>query len=345
MNFTIQRWIYLTSLIILAILVAIGWQHLQPTPTALTNLALIPVATEIASEPIQPLPLSISLDAAKVKLGQQLFRDPRLSADDHISCLSCHHLDRGGADHKPFSVGVNNTPGQVNALTIYNAAFNSELTWTGKFETIEAFTQAVMENPIAMGIQWQVLLPKLRQVKDYAQAFSRIYPDGMTIATVVDALSQYQRSLYTPNARFDQYLRGNQTSLSREEQEGYRLFKAYGCVSCHQGMNIGGNVFQKIGTMAAYLTPEAEMKQANLGRYTITNDPADRFVFRVPSLRNVALTAPYFHDGSAPNLESAITIMANYQLGRSLSDQETASIAQFLKTLTGEHPELKQASN
>jgi cytochrome c peroxidase len=229
--------------------------------------------------------------------------------------------------------------GKINAPTIYNAAFNPDLTWSGKFETIEAFTQAVIQNATAMGIQWQVLIPKLQKISAYGTAFAQIYPDSVTIANVVDALATYQRSLYTPNSRFDQYLRGNQTALNPTEKTGYQLFKDYGCVSCHQGMNVGGNLYQKFGMMGDYFAKRGKIRPADLGRFNVTQNPADRFVFRVPSLRNVALTAPYFHDGSALNLTEAITVMANYQLGRPLSKEDTAAIAQFLQTLTGEHPE------
>jgi cytochrome c peroxidase len=342
MNATIRRWVCLAGLTILAILIAIGWQNIQIQPPASPTS---PAVTQLINEPIQPLPQAIALDPSKVNLGRKLFRDTRLSADNKVSCLSCHHLNQGGADPKTFSVGVHGIVGIINAPTVYNAAFNTDLTWSGKFETIEAFTQAVIQNPTAMGIQWQVLIPKLRQVSEYGQAFAQLYPDGLTIANVIDALAMYQRSLYTPNSRFDQYLRGNQTALNSAEKEGYRLFKANGCVSCHQGMNVGGNLYQKFGTMGDYFAKRGKITTADLGRYNLTKDPADRSVFRVPSLRNVALTAPYFHDGSAQSLEDAVTIMANYQLGRSLSPKDTELIAQFLQTLTGEHPELLTAGD
>jgi cytochrome c peroxidase len=340
MNFTIRRWITLAGLTILAALMAIGLQNMQTAPPAsLTNRAV----TELANEPIQPIPQTIALDRSKVNLGRKLFRDQRLSADNRIACLSCHNLSKSGADHKAFSIGVHGIVGKINAPTMYNAAFNTDLTWSGKFETIEAFTQAVIQNPTAMGIQWQVLIPKLQQVPEYGTTFAQLYPDGVTVANVVDALATYQRSLYTPNSRFDQYLRGHPTALNPREQSGYQLFKDYGCISCHQGMNVGGNLYQKFGIMGDYFAKRGKITTADLGRYNFTQNPADRFVFRVPSLRNVALTAPYFHDGSAQTLEDAITTMANYQLGRSLSPSDTESIAQFLKTLTGEHPELLNA--
>lgn len=337
MNFTIRRWFALAGLTILAALMAIKLQNMQTAPpVSLTNRTI----TELVNEPIQPIPQTIALDRSKVNLGRKLFRDRRLSADNRIACLSCHNLSESGADHKAFSIGVHGIVGKINAPTIYNVAFSTDLTWSGKFETIEAFTQAVIQNPTAMGIQWQVLIPKLQQVAEYDTAFAQLYPDGITVTNVIDTLATYQRSLYTPDSRFDQYLRGDQAALNSREQTGYRLFKDYGCISCHQGMNVGGNLYQKFGIMGDYFAKRGKITTADWGRYNVTQNPADRFVFRVPSLRNVALTAPYFHDGSAPTLKDAITTMANYQLGRSLSSNDTESIAQFLKTLTGKHPEL-----
>jgi cytochrome c peroxidase len=333
------RWVYLATLVVLAILVAIGWQHqrsLVPIDVALPNLP----ETVLVNEPIQPLPLAIAFDVGKASLGERLFQDPQLSIDNRVSCLSCHKLDRGGADSKALSVGANGILGKINTPSVYNAEFNAELTWNGKFKTLEEFTQAVIQNPTAMGIQWQVLMQKLQQVPEYQESFARLYPEGISIANTIDALAVYQRSLYTPNSPFDRYLRGDRQAINEAEKEGYQLFKNYGCVSCHQGVNVGGNLYQKFGTMGDYFSRQQNRKitTADLGRYNITKNSADRFVFRVPSLRNVALTAPYFHDGSARTLEEAIAIMADFQLGRSLSTKDTAKIAQFLQTLTGEPP-------
>jgi cytochrome c peroxidase len=340
-NKRVLRRIYLVALVILAMLVAIGWQNF-PTPQPISQSVLEQTETVQVDEPIQPIPLKIALDRNKVALGEKLFHDPRLSSDNRISCLSCHNFSRGGADNKAFSIGVNRKVGHINAPTVYNSAFNARLNWNGKFATLEDFTTAVMQNPKAMGIQWQVLMPKLQQVPEYVQAFNQNYPDGFTAKNVIDAIATYLRSLYTPNSRFDLYLRGNKSAITATEKEGYRLFKAYGCVSCHQGMNVGGNLFQKFGIMGDYFRARGKITKADLGRYNVTQDEADMFVFRVPSLRNVALTAPYFHDGSAKTLEQAINIMANYQLGRSLSAKDTQLIVQFLGTLTGEHPALSQ---
>ncbi|MGL4622774.1 cytochrome-c peroxidase [Chroococcidiopsis sp.] len=335
----VLRRIYLVALVILATLVAIWWQRIQ-TPQPMREAVFERIETVQVDEPIQPIPLQISLDRGKVALGEQLFHDRRLSSDNRISCLSCHALNRGGADNKAFSIGVNGAVGNVNTPTVYNSAFNAYLNWNGKFSTLEDFTTAVIQNPRAMGIQWQVLLPKLQRVPDYVRAFNQNYPDGLTATNVVDAIATYLRSLYTPNSRFDRYLRGDKSAISATEKEGYRLFQTYGCVSCHQGMNVGGNLFQKFGIMGDYFRDRGKIAKVDLGRYNVTQDEADMFVFRVPSLRNVALTAPYFHDGSVQTLEQAINIMAKYQLGRSLSARDTQFIVQFLRTLTGEHSEV-----
>ncbi|MBP5976376.1 c-type cytochrome [Brasilonema sp. CT11] len=350
LNRQILRRLYLVALVILATLIAIWCEQVQ-THKSMT-LTTPDQPEEVRREPIQPIPLKIALNQSKVALGEKLFREPRLSADNRVSCLSCHNLSKGGADDKAFSIGANGAVGNVNALTVYNAGFNSRLNWNGKFETLEALTEVAIQNPTDMGIDWQVLIQKLQQAPEYMQAFTQNYADGVTKANVKDAIATYLRSLYTPNSRFDQYLGGNQKAITDAEKEGYRLFKAYGCVSCHQGMNLGGNLYQKIGLMGDYFRDRAlrgslwehrgNVTKADLGRYNVTQDEADKFVFRVPSLRNVALTYPYFHDGSVETLEEAIKVMTKYQLGRSLSQKDIELIALFLGTLTGEHPALNQ---
>jgi cytochrome c peroxidase len=334
-NRRILRQVSVVALVILAMLAVILWQQVH---------ALKQQETISADEPIQPIPLKIALNYNKVALGKKLFGDPLLSADNRISCLSCHNLSKGGADDKAFSIGIKGAIGKINVPTVYNAAFNARLNWNGKFETLEDLIEALLSNPRVTGIQWPVLMQKLQQNQEYMQAFTQNYANGLTAANVKDAIATYVRSLYTPNSHFDQYLRGNKQALTNTEKEGYRLFKDYGCVSCHQGMNVGGNLFQKFGIMGDYFRDRGHVTKADLGRYNVTQDEADMFVFRVPSLRNVVLTAPYFHDGSAKTLKEAITVMAKYQLGRSLSQKDTDLIVQFLGTLTGEHQALNQSS-
>jgi len=185
-----------------------------------------------------------------------------------------------------------------------------------------------------MHTTWPELLAKLRAVPDYEAAFNAAYPGGLTREHVLHALTTYVRSLVTPNARFDQYLRGRQEALTAEEQRGYQLFKAYGCAACHQGVNIGGNIFQKFGIFRGDKPPPDD---DDLGRFAVTGATRDRYVFRVPSLRNVAVTAPYYHDGRVETLETAVDLMARRQLGTALTAEEVHVIVQFLHTLTGEY--------
>jgi cytochrome c peroxidase len=226
---------------------------------------------------------------------------------------------------------VRNTP------TIFNVRFNPFLNWDGIATTLEQQAELALFNPKLMNTNWPEVLGKLRADRDYVAQFERAYSQEPTRANVLDALTTYERSLVTPNARFDRYLRGERRALSAEEQQGYELFRSYGCVACHQGINVGGNMFQKFGVFAETTPNETAGAALDLGRYTVTAVPRDREVFRVPSLRNVALTAPYFHDGRAATLEEAIATMAEVQLGRSLTAKDIRLIAQFLHSLTGEY--------
>ncbi|KJH71894.1 cytochrome-c peroxidase [Aliterella atlantica] len=331
----VKRRIYLIVLVVLACLVALVWQQFQ-TSQPLTRPKVEQVEVKWANEPIQPIPLTIDLDRDQVALGKQLFEDVRLSKNNQISCLSCHSYSTGGTDRAMHETGGEKF-GAINTLSVFNSSFNFRLNWSGKFEQLAQQIDSLLQNPKVMGSNWQDIIVKLRSSSQYRQAFARIYPDGLTPFNVKDAIATFEQSLYTPNSRFDQFLRGNAQALTAAEKEGYRIFKDYGCVSCHQGINVGGNMFQRFGVMGDYLANRGHVTKADLGRFNVTHNPADRYVFRVPSLRNVALTPPYFHDGSAQNLEQAIAVMAKYQLGRPLSKQQTDLITQFLGTLTGEY--------
>jgi cytochrome c peroxidase len=225
----------------------------------------------------------------------------------------------------------------LNIPTVFNTTLNFRQHWRGNFRMLEEQAEAVLITLNVMNTSWQELLAKLRADPDYTQAFATLYPAGLQPAQVLDAIASFERSLLTPNARFDRYLRGQPEAITEEEKRGYQLFKAYGCVACHQGVNVGGNLFQKFGIFENYLAERGNATEADLGRFTITHDERDRYVFRVPSLRNVAVTAPYFHDGSVPTLEKAVGIMARAQLGRTLTAEEIGLIVKFLHTLTGEY--------
>ena len=334
-NRPIQRWISFLALFLGAILLLLLWQQF----TAILPTVTMPQRIEIAQtdEPIQAIPQQIEVDPAKVTLGEKLFQDVRLSTDNQKSCLSCHSFSLGGTDRRSRSIGINGALTEVNTPTIFNARFNFRLNWNGKYTNLTEHLDALMNNPKVMGVQWPQAIRTLQQVPEYARSFDRIYPDGVTPTNIKDALVAYELSLNTPNSRFDLFLRGDKQALTKTEQEGYRLFKANGCISCHQGVNVGGNMFQPFGIIGDYLADRGKITTADLGRFNVTKNAADRHVFRVPSLRNVAVTAPYFHDGSAKTLEEAVGKMTKYQLGRTIPTEQIESIVQFLRTLTGEY--------
>lgn len=289
------------------------------------------------SEPIRPVPLSVAADPVKAALGKQLYYDSRLSADKSVSCASCHSLSQGGVDNLIVSFGAFGTKGVVNTLSVFNAVNNFTFFWDGRALTLEEQLDGPLLGPTEMANTWPTILARLEEDVDYRRQFASLYPDGITQASVRDALGTFIRTLITPNARFDRYLRGDAGVLTEREKHGYQLFKDYGCVACHQGVNVGGNMYQVFGVAEDYFANRGYITKADLGRYNVTGNESDRHRFRVPSLRNVALTAPYFHDGSVDSLEQAVYVMARYQLGRNIVPRDAELIVEFLHTLTGEY--------
>jgi cytochrome c peroxidase len=287
-------------------------------------------------EPIKPLPRSLQQDAARAAIGRLLFQDGRLSASGKESCSSCHDLAKGGADSRVYSIGFNGAPTTVNAPTVYNAALNFKQFWNGRADSLEAQIDSVVRNPVEMGSDWKNVTVKIAQDANYRRMFSGSYRDGVTSVNIQNALATYERTLITPDSRFDRYLRGDPNAISNAEKAGYVKFKQYGCIACHQGVNVGGNMFQKFGVMGDYFAQRGNPTVSDMGRYLVTREEEDKHVFKVPSLRNVALTAPYFHDGSAKTLDAAVDVMFKYQLGRMASREDKAAIIEFLNTLTGE---------
>lgn len=288
-------------------------------------------------EPIRPVPIERQVDVRKAALGERLFHDKRLSGDGAVACANCHALDGGGSDNQAFSRGVKGRLGLVNAPSVFNSVFNFRQFWDGRAATLEAQVAEPVANPLEMGSNWDDVVARLRGDTGFEAAFKASYPDGVNPANLQHALATFVGSLVTPNARFDKYLRGDMQALTADEVRGYQLFKSYGCVSCHQGVNVGGNMFQQFGVMGDYFASRGAPTPADLGRYNVTGRNADRHVFKVPGLRNVALTAPYFHDGSARTLGEALDVMFKYQLGRSAPPQDKELIIKFLHTLTGEY--------
>ena len=312
------------------------------TVAALASLIALLGATAGVSmaqsdEPIKPIPAELKLDARKVALGDRLFHDKRLSKDNSMSCAGCHNLARGGVDGLPSSIGIGGARGPINAPTVFNSSLNFRQFWDGRAASLEEQAAGPVHNPKEMGSNWAEVLGKLSQDAALVGQFKAIYPDGLQSQNIQDAIAVFERSLTTPNARFDKYLKGDKAALSSDELRGYQLFKTYGCVACHQGVNMGGNMFQTFGVMGDYFNKRGSITAADLGRYNVTKNDADKHVFKVPSLRNIALTAPYFHDGSAKTLNDAVDVMFKFQLGRPASTQDKELIVKFLHTLTGEY--------
>ncbi len=290
---------------------------------------------DLQLEPIQPLLSLKGLNPGKVALGEKLFHEPRLAHNNDMACASCHLLQSGGADcHTQARGGLE--PG-FNSLTVFNSSLNHRLFWDGRAKTLEEQIDFVVTAPHEFATQWPVLINKLKRDREYQKSFGTLYSDGITAANVRNAIATFERSLITVNSRFDQYLRGDVDSINALEKSGYRLFKDYGCIACHQGRNVGGNMFQKLGVIEEFFDDDRLSGKRDLGRFNVTGQERDRHVFRVPSLRLVALTSPYFHNGSAETLYDAVKIMAKYQLGRTIPDADIEHIIAFLKTLPGEY--------
>ncbi len=290
-----------------------------------------------ADEPIKPIPVSSKLDSRTVALGERLFHDKRLSKDNSISCASCHDLTQGGMDRRLRSVGIGGVIGSTNTPTVFNSGLNFRQFWDGRANSLEEQVNGPIHDGNEMDSSWAEVIAKLSKDADVVAQFNKIYSTGLQAGNVRDAIATFERSLLTPNSRFDKYLRGDKAALSADELKGYQLFKSYGCVSCHQGVNVGGNMFQTFGVMDDYFGKRRKITMADLGRYNVTKNENDKHVFKVPGLRNVVLTAPYFHDGSAKNLNEAVDVMFRYQLGRMATPQDKELIIKFLGTLTGEY--------
>jgi cytochrome c peroxidase len=296
---------------------------------------LPPELVATTDDPFEPIPASLDLAPEEVELGRRLFVDPRVSGDGSRSCVDCHVLEEGGI--VPGEARSNhplNETGPYNVPTVFNVAFNFRYNWQGRFETLEDHLGGPMMSEVVMDAgSWPALVGRLKP--HYQGDFVRAgYPAGVTEEAIREVLASYQRSLITPHARFDRYLRG-EVGLSEDEARGYALFKDVGCVSCHQGTNVGGNLFQRYGVMEDPFGGR-ELTERDYGRMQITHREEDAHVFRVPSLRNVEVTPPYFHDGSATTLEDAVRHMGRVQLGYVLTDEEVRLIATFLRSLTGE---------
>lgn len=304
-------------------------------PTTARSAVQTPNWIGAETGPILPIVAAIDTGSRRVQLGKALFHDPRLSANNSISCASCHDIGAGGDDGLRVSTGVNGAQGEVNAPTVLNSALNFAQFWDGRAATLEEQAIGPIHNELEMGTSLPVVLRKLADDQQIVSAFNEAFDDGLTSKNLISAIASYEAALITVSS-FDRYLLGEDDAISDTAKLGFEEFKKLGCVSCHQGQNVGGNMYQYFGIMGDYFADRGNITPSDFGRYNATGNPNDKFKFKVPSLRNVALTAPYFHDGSAATLEDAITVMVRYQLGRPINEVQVERIVAFLETLTGE---------
>ena len=291
------------------------------------------------AEPVRPVDTYIEYDPAKAELGFDLFHDTRLSVDNTVSCASCHDLATAGVDNHQYSHGVNDLMGGVNAPTVFNAVYNFVQFWDGRAATLAAQAAGPPLNPVEMASSsFDEIIAKLQADKAFAKKFNAVYPDGMTEANLTDAIEHFERTLITPGSRFDKWLMGDDSAMTADELEGYELFKKYDCATCHAGKNLGGLSYELMGLRRHYFAERGlELTEEDNGRYKETKNERDRHRFKVPGLRNVEHTWPYYHDGTRHTLEEAVLDMGKYQSGVDLAQAEVDKITAYLKTLTGEY--------
>jgi cytochrome c peroxidase len=305
----LRRWIHPAA----GLALALGY---SPITHALLQVSESSTAPTV--EPITPVPEPPAANPLKVALGERLFEDPRLSRGDTRKCSSCHDLRTNGASRNVQDTALDGALLSLNTPTVFNSTFSFRLGWEGEFRTLEAQAAASLQNPRIMDSRIDEVVGKLSQDSDLVHQFEVAYGHGPDPASVLNAIATFERSLVTPGSRFDRWLAGDTAALSAQQLDGYRLFKSLGCVSCHQGVNVGGNLVQRHGIFHPLAQAEPE-------------------ILRVPSLRNVATTAPYFHDGSAPSLDDAVRKMATAQLNLTLTDQQVDEIVAYLRSLTGSY--------
>ena len=285
-------------------------------------------------EPITPIQPPKQINLGMSELGKKLFFDPRLSKSGFISCNSCHNLSMGGSDNLQTSIGDKWQQGPINSPTVLNSSLNLAQFWDGRAADLKEQAGGPIANPGEMAFSHTLAIDMLGSIPAYQREFKQVFgKDKIDIDQVTLAIAEFEKTLVTPNSRFDQWLLGKQDALSKDELAGYKLFKESGCVGCHNGQAVGGNSFQKMGLVEPYKGNEKAE-----GRSAVTGKDADRFNYKVPTLRNIELTYPYFHDGAANTLSEAVDVMGRIQLGKKYTKEENAKIVAFLKTLTGDQP-------
>jgi cytochrome c peroxidase len=302
------------------------------------------VAADKRNEPVQPLPDSLETNPAKVALGKKLYNSVQLSEDDTVSCASCHALDKGGADGRQFSEGIRKQLGSANSPTVFNSAFNVRQFWDGRAADLREQAEGPPLNPLEMGSKsWDQIIAKLCRDKELLRDFLDVYPyswlgdsGGWSAKTITDAIAEYEKTLLTPDSRFDKWLKGDNAAISRNEFEGYQRFKAYRCASCHVGKTLGGQSFEYMDLKKDYFAARGGRYESDEGLAAFSRRAVDRRKFKVPNLRNVELTAPYLHDGTVAELSEAVRIMGTYLVGMEVPPRDVEGIVAFLRSLTGE---------
>ena len=273
-------------------------------------------ASSFASDVLQPLPNSVELNVAKAAVGNKLFHDKRLSKDDTVACATCHALDKGGTDRAQYSTGVGNQVGGINSPTVYNSGLQFMQFWDGRAGNLQEQADGPVNNPIEMASNWPETFAKLSQDTVFMQEFTSVYPNGLSKENCTDAIAEFERTLLTPNCKFDRYLRGEAAALNEQELAGMQLFRDIGCATCHAGKLMGGQSFERMGRKSDYFEARGmKMTDADNGRFNVTKVEADRHAFKVPTLRNIAATGPYLHDGSQTDLAKVVGFMAACQFG------------------------------
>jgi cytochrome c peroxidase len=306
-------------------------------PAAVAVLPAAPVLQPRTGEPVAPVEAPKVTDQAMVELGKKLFFDPRLSKSGFISCNSCHNLSMGGSDNLKSSIGHKWRQGPINSPTVLNSSMNLAQFWDGRAKDLKEQAGGPIGNPGEMSFTHDLAVAVLQSIPAYVDEFKKVFQvDTIDIDKVTTAIAAFEETLVTPNARFDKWLKGDDAAITAQELAGYELFKSSGCTTCHNGAALGGNSFQKMGAIEAYKT-----KSSAVGRSGVTKIDEDRFKFKVPTLRNVELTYPYFHDAGAATLSKAVEVMGQIQLGKKFTDEENANIVAFLKSLTGDQPKFE----
>jgi cytochrome c peroxidase len=300
-----------------------------------------------AQDLFEPIPLKppvvegVTATPAMVELGKALYFDPRLSVSHNISCNTCHRVGLGGVDMLPVSIGHKFQKGNRNAPTVLNSVFNTAQFWDGRAADLREQAGGPIQNPVEMAITHQHAIEMLKGIPGYAPMFAAAFPkdgDPITIGNVERAIAAFEATLITPNAPVDKYLRGDANALTADQKQGLKLFIDTGCATCHSGINFGGSMYAPFGVVEK---PGADiLPPADKGRFQVTKTADDEYVFKVPTLRNIELTPPYFHSGQSWDLRQAVGVMATSQLGEKLNDDQIGKITLFLKTLTGEQPQV-----